>query len=203
MPVSYFAVIGISKIREKSKQAFKILIIAVILLNIFTIIYIDYNSMYEKKDKYKAAIEVTKNLGIDNCRTLSNSWVFLNYLGKISEPYPRKELTLKNLDEGNFLLLFYPIEEPDWAKDKTFIQQLPVIHKENDFTIFGVMKKCNKIQKVDQTQISRIYNYVFFTYNISINTNPCFVMFEKNSILEKSCNFLNFKGFNLDTNRES
>ncbi|MBS3149861.1 hypothetical protein J4455_04190 [Candidatus Woesearchaeota archaeon] len=43
--------------------------------------------------------------------------------------------------------------------------------------------------------------YLFDNGKYKININPCFIMFENISLLEKSCNLINHGNFILDSNR--
>ena len=48
-----------------------------------------------------------------------------------------------------------------------------------------------------------LHEKILSVYNVSINTNSCFVMFSNVETLEKGCNLLNGKGFTKDDNREA
>ena len=132
---------------------------------------------------------------------MTNAWSLINYLGMPAEPFPRKELVQHSIDEGNFILFFYSIGEPDWAQNRTFMEQYKTVYESKEFIILGNASRCMPQEKVNQTYLSMLHDKIFLVYNVSINTNPCFVMFSGNSFLESSCNFVNMKGFVTDENR--
>lgn len=202
IPVVYFSVIGATVLHRKSRTAFKIIIIAILLASIiFALTFESYYIFRGHEKTYKTPMEKMEELGIGDCRTLSNAWPILNYYDKNTEKYPRKYLMQKNVDEGNFILFIYSEREPEWIFNKTFLYEFPVIYDDDDFILIGDVNKCNPTRKVDQTYLSELHDYILIVYNYSINTNPCFVMFGDISILERSCNFVNLKGFSLDENR--
>lgn len=198
LPLAYFSVLGINFIKNKSQKLFIVLVI---------LTFLSYSSIIpslsigNSKDIYKNVISKLDELKIKQCKTSSNEWVMLNYLGKTTEVSPRKELLKKRINEGDFIILFYKTPEPEWVRDKYFIKQFSVIYESNEFIILGEKGKCNPEEKVDKTYVELTSNEVNEIYNYTINTNPCFTLFNKNSFIEKACNFINFKGFKQDENR--
>ncbi|MBI4158642.1 DUF2029 domain-containing protein [Candidatus Woesearchaeota archaeon] len=198
LPLAYFSVVGMQSIRNKSQKLFLACLI-IILLSYSSIM--SSLSIGNSEEIYKNAISKLDELNIKHCKVSSNEWVMLNYLGKTTEIFPRKELLQKRIYEGNFIILFYKTPEPEWTRNKEFIKQFPVLYESTDFVILGKKGKCNPEGKVDKTYVELTSREVNEIYNYTINTNPCFTLFDKNSFVEKTCNFINFKGFKEDENR--
>jgi hypothetical protein len=203
MPISYFSVIATTKIRKKSKIVFKLLVVSVIILNLTTsTIILIYNVLQnESQERYLAAVEVMEDLGIINCRLFTNEWPRINYVGKTAENYPRENMVQNEIDNGNFILMFKSPKEPIWLKDESFVKQLPTVYENKDFVLFGNLEKCNPEEKPNYTYLQLLNRYMEFTYNETINTEPCFVIFENHRVLEKFCNLVNMRGFVSDGNR--
>lgn len=200
LPLAYFSVLGIQLIKKKSQKAFVISLI--ILLLSYTSI-IPSLAISTSKEDYQDAISKLNELNIKECRIFSNEWVMLNYLGKPTEIFPRKELLQKRISEGSFIMLFYKTPEPEWAKDKNFLKQFPVFYESKDFIILGKNEKCNPEEVMDKTYVELTSREVNEIYNYTINTNPCFTLFDKNRLIEKTCNFVNSNGFKVDENRQA
>ncbi|HIG97251.1 MAG TPA: hypothetical protein HA230_02800 [Candidatus Aenigmarchaeota archaeon] len=198
LPVAYFSYRGFDSLRKKPKTFLLTIIIA---LNLVLFVTMNISANYESKDKYADAINVLRANSIENCSLMTNAWSLINYLGMPAEPFPRKELVQHSIDEGNFILFFYSIGEPDWAQNRTFMEQYKTVYESKEFIILGNASRCMPQEKVNQTYLSMLHDKIFLVYNVSINTNPCFVMFSGNSFLESSCNFVNMKGFVTDENR--
>ena len=198
LPLAYFSVLGIQSIKNKSQKAFTIALV-IILLSYSSII--PSLTITTSKEDYQDAIFKLNELNLKECRIFSNEWVALNYIGKTTEIFPRKELLEKRINEGNIIILFYKTPEPEWAKDKTFLKQFPVLHESKEFIILGEKGKCNPEEKVDKNYVELTSKEVSEIYDYTINTNPCFTLFDKKPLLEKTCNFVNLKGFKQDENR--
>ena len=97
--------------------------------------------------------------------------------------------------------MFSKTPEPEWAKDKNFLKKFPVLYESNKFIILGEKGKCNPEERIDKTYVELTSKEVNEIYNYTINTNPCFTLFDKKPLLEKTCNFVNFKEFKQDANR--
>ena len=198
LPVAYFSYKGFDLLRKKPKIFLLTIIVA---LNLVLFASMNISANYESKNKYADAINVLRTNGIENCRLMTNAWPLTNYLDMPSEPFPRKELVQQSIDEGNFILFFYSIGDPEWGQNKTFLEQYKTVYKNREFIILGNASRCISQEKINQTYLSMLHNKIFLVYNVSINTNPCFVMFSGNSFLESSCSLVNLKGFVTDENR--
>lgn len=200
LPVAYFSSIAADEIRKRSKHLFLAIVSVIILLNLALFAAMNINA-YDSGDKYRNAVKTMQEKGIGNCRTLSNAWPILNYLGKAAEPFPRKELVNRTVAEGNFVLIFYSIKEPEWANN-SFLHAYPVIHENNDFIVLGHEGACMPERVFNHTYLSLLLEKLLLVHNVSINTNPCFMLFGNYDALEKGCNLVNGKGFTADGNRE-
>ena len=195
LPVAYFSSIGAKWIGRKRLGA--IVVIAIMTLNLGY--FLSMNGGYESRGKYQNSIDILRQNNLDNCRLLTNAWPIMSYLGQPSEPFPRRELVGKSVEEGDIIVLFPSIAEPEWAQNRTFVREFPVIYESDDLIMLG--NGCNAPRRYEHNYMLLLSEKISRAYNISINTNPCFVMFSSSSILEKSCNFANGKGFILDDNR--
>ena len=203
LPVAYFSVQGAGLIRKKSKKVFIFILASLIILNVIYLTIASTHTINTSKEEYMDSIAILKEKGISECRILSNGWVILNYLGKTSEVYPRKELIQKTIDEGNFIILFRSIEDPAWTKNKALIASFSKIYESDRFFILGKLENCNQELKVDKLYVEETKEEVELIYNYTINTNPCFTIFENKELLEKICNFINYGKFKVDENRNN
>lgn len=202
LPASYFSLLGLMELKKRS-QTFYEFSVCILVLLIAGFVMIIVPSYFNIKDRYIYSVNLLDSLKIQNCRTLSNAWAFLDYFGKTTEVYPRKEVLRNSLDSGNYVLFFYSTPEPTYVFNKTFLGEFSNyrIFENDQFILFGNTSKCNPERKVDQPFIKSLNESIFDAYNYSINTNPCFYLFDGRDFLEKSCNLINGKGFNLDTYR--
>ncbi len=204
LPVAYFSSLGLSGMRKKSTAVFFlafVVLTTVLSLSVLAkfVVADGVPVRYEERDQYVEAIDALEQLGISDCRLMSDAWPALNYLGKTAEPLPRKQLLQSSIGSGNFILIFYSVNDPEWAKDTAFIRQQPVAYETEKFILLG-NKGCNPARSVDRTYLSWLHENVLLARNLSINTNPCFILFD-GSVLEQACNFLGTRGFVLDENR--
>ncbi len=200
-PIAYFSAISFKKLQEKRPHLAKAAIFAFILFNVVWLGNQDTSNVYQTDSGYRTAISALENLSIVDCRTMSNVWPVLHYFGKNAEPAPRRELVNKTLADGDFFLLFYSAGEPDWAMNRTFLRTLPVLAETNTFAVIGNKTRCNPERPVDRTYLSLTQEHYLLVHNATLNINPCFILFQKNSIVERSCNFINGNGFVRDENR--
>ncbi len=195
LPVAYFSAVTFSRMKKKTRAiAIKILITLTI---IFTALMLSNPEYYEPKEKYYEAMDYMKTHNLSACRTSSNSWPLMNYLGKTTEYPPREDMVNEYINEGYLLVVFPGVQEPAWAKNITFLKKLPAIYESPGFSILG--KNCVPERVVNSTYMERLHAIVLFQRNLSLNTNPCFTLFR--DTLEKACNWMNDKGFTADENR--
>jgi len=191
LPTVYFSIIGINSIKIKKLNFKKLATTIIILLNLFLIFqYFIIPNNYEKK-MYVNALENINEKGIGhNCSIMSNSWVFLNYLGRKTSIFPRKQLVSYYIDKGHYLLVFNHISEPDYVHNKTFMSGLPIIFQNEDYTLIG--NNCTGIKELDRTYIDMLNETVYLIWNESVETNPCNILFS-NKFMKKTCEIVNFK----------
>jgi hypothetical protein len=174
LPLAYFSYFGVEKIKN-AKLIFSSLTISVIIipmifsLNISPISTEFYN------------INISKN-----CVLASNQWVPLNYIGYVSEPFPRKEEINGYIEEGYRVVIYYGWE-PDYSTNMSFLEEFPTIKKTGSYIILGDTSKCKDIYKVDKSYLERLNSSTFKLYNYSTETNPC-----KSLGLGKICEYLKF-----------
>jgi len=142
----------------------------------------------------RESINVLNRFNISECRIFSDAWVFLNYFGKTTEPMPWDQLKKKKLDQGDFLISFYDFELQNFQDYQLYAK---------NFVLLGNISKCNKERIIYDTYLNSLSSTLNHVYNVTINTNPCFILFEDYSLLEKTCNFFNLKCFCNDANRKS
>jgi hypothetical protein len=195
LPVAYFSVLAFPK---RKKIRILILKILAILTIIFVAALLSTPGYYDPKEKYFDAVDYMKTHNLTHCLSASNSWTIMNYLGKTTDYPPREDMVNKYIDEGYLLVVFSNVQEPLWARNATFLKKLPAIYESGGFSIIG--KNCMPETGINSTYVERLRDIVLFQKNVSINTNPCFILFSE-TILEKACNFLNFRGFMADGNR--
>jgi hypothetical protein len=148
---------------------------------------------YEDKSQYFEVNNKLIELNLSGCSLESNSWVFLNYLtNETASPSPRYQLVKKSIEENNTLVLFKNTGEPDYIKNESFINNLPIIYKSEKFYIIG--KECKKAMTFEDSYLEQTNKAITQINGEGIKIDPCFILF-KNDFLEKTCNFINFKGF--------
>jgi hypothetical protein len=151
---------------------------------------------------YEKAQEKIMDHGIDHCTISSNYWVFFNYIGQESIPFGRKETIDKRLKKGEVLYIFKQDPDFKYFNNKTFTSSLPVIYEDKDWILIG-NERCRVTSRFDKTYLQQTDEAVFFMKGTHINTNPFFILFKDFGILERTCNFINLKGFTKDSLRES
>jgi hypothetical protein len=192
LPLAYFAVIGSTKIKSK------VVVPTLLIFCIAHLVVLSAAAEYQTANVFRDSIAELRANGISNCTIQTNAWPLLNYLGQPSDVYPRKEM-LANSVTNSTLLFFYRLGEPYWANG-SFLSQFKTVYNNSDFIILG--GTCTPPEKVSLIYMESLKQKELSVYNITINTNPCFVLFENNPF-EEVCNFMNGKGFTKDANREN
>lgn len=201
LPVTYFSALGFERIKKKFLNFKKILIVFVIL-NIIVLVFWSVKWNYTNPDKYVNAVNVLKDRNLTQCKILSNSWPMLSYFGKIAEPAPVRDLVDAEIKKGVLLVIFFEGFEPDYINDLDFLRSKNVLYENQEFILLGGGDLCQNEAIVNYTYLSKLRQRLLITHGYEININPCFIMFEDFSLLEKSCNLLNYGYFGLDENRE-
>lgn len=209
LPVAYFSYLGIAFIINKiychkkntkitKNKTLAILGTILFLFHLIASFYILINFEANKSNIYNQAIDTLNKKNISNCQTMSNSWIYLNYLGKTATFAPGHKLVNKSLEQGYKLILFKNNPEPDYTLNKSFLQSFPIIEENNNFIILS-SKMCVKNNLTyDKTYLKQVDENTFQTQGWHINENPCFIIFHKFALFEKICNLINFNGFKKD-----
>ena len=205
LPAFYFSYLAldfiVNKLNKKEilvKAALIIFTISIILLLIPTPL-----TIRESTSHYYSAIEKIEELNLTHCSIKTNSWVFINYISdKSTSPLPRYEIVNKTIKEKHILVMFKNVGEPEYIKNITFINSLPIIYNNSDYHIIGE-NNCTEETKFEESYLEQTQKALIETRNITINIDPCFILFGKNKLPEKACNLINLNGFKTSENRES
>ena len=136
---------------------------------------ITFSTYTDKIENYKQALPY-----LGNCSTYSNNWVYLNYLGKNTNPDLYKEQFKSKLNKGDRILMFYNNLENLYIKNETFLKDLPVIIKNNNFILLGDESKCNSDkEKLDTPYIANLREGILETYNYTQDISNCYIFFKK------------------------
>ncbi len=206
LPVAFFSYIGASYCLKKlkiNKQWLVAVGILILLVNSFLFfrelpVTVSY---YEKPADYQSAIQTLKNLNLGDCSVMSNSWVMLNYLGQQTQSTPASEMVNDSIREGKTIVLFKRVQDPSYVHNSTFISSFPVIYNDPKYILLGT-KACAPITSLDQSFLEKMSDIAFRLRGYHTNTNPCLILFHNSATLERSCNFVNFKGYIQDSNRK-
>ena len=209
LPTFYFSYIGIiflikkyKKFKERKQHEQVLLSVALIIfiLNLSLVLIQLPQKEYETPEMYHSAINSLNHLNLSTCSVMSNSWIILSYLERPSLPFPRFELVNDSLAQGQILVFFKHVPEPDYVKNGSFIQSLPIITENKDYVIVG-SPTCLPIAPFDDTYLQQVDGIIFNLQGYHINQNPCFILFHTSPFLESACNFINLKGFKQDEYR--
>jgi len=157
----------------RSLKLWRVALIAIVIVNV--LLASAFFGRLENVEYMREALADT-----DNCMLSSNGWVFLNYFGRNTEPYPRKTLILGEIENGKRILLFKGITEPDYVRDDEFMATLPKLIEKEGYVILGDSAKCAPITKVNIA-------YVEGLRRASINITHCEVLFP-----QQLCKFLGY-----------
>lgn len=137
--------------------------------------------------KYESAINVMKDKDIIGCKLASNDWVLMNYLGKTTEPYPRKKVLGDYIEQGNFVLLFYGVREPSYVANESFLDDHQQIYESKGFVLLGDSSTCNPQDTVNETYSKRSNEYFKRVGEEQVHTNPCKILFEDVKVVQNIC----------------
>jgi hypothetical protein len=180
---------------------FAIIFFAVnILIAGYSIIRYEQENVYTKPNTFNRAVFALGELNLSNCNVESNSWIYLNYLGRTASPAPRPELINVSLMSGNTIIIFFAESGPDNMENNKLKINPFVLYQNKDYLILNA-GKCKPISNSTSSYLDQLDNAFFAMNNYHINKNPCFVMFHNFSFAEKTCNFVNLNGFRLDEYR--
>lgn len=196
LPAMYFTYQAIDSIKNKNRK--KVLFITILLINIIMFISLLFSS-YSYFDSAQDFRNISENIENKECATLSNIWVHLLYYGVNTGPAPHRDNIKHFLDEGYNIFLLRNIGDPDYVSDSEFMNSLPLISQEENF-YFIKNDVCLKHSPYT-SYMHGIKQDIFTRFGYEININPCFVLANNISILERTCNLVNGNGFTLDENR--
>jgi len=199
LPIFYFSYITIEALGKKFHKfiqpALFILLLSLSLGSLF--LYFSYLSSNYRQlaNIFVSSIEKLKSLNLSNCSVMSNGWVLINYFGQPSKPNPWEQLVEYYLNNGEVILLFHNIDEinePEYARNVSFLIQHPIIYKNDNFLILKRKDiPCRKIEVFDEPYLHQLNTTIYKIYNETINIEYCDILF-KNKILSKLCRILNF-----------
>ncbi len=169
IPLTYFSVKYLDKLKNKFKITFILLIISIIIFIL---------SFSINKDLENFNIEKEAKNNLDNCNLMSNRWVPMNYIGVTALPAPRKELLQYYINEGNRILIFYKSDEPDYSNNKEFLESFSVIKKTDSYILLGDNKKCNKpLEKFELNYLKSLNETIFLLKNDILDISNCVIFF--------------------------
>lgn len=201
LPTFYFAYIGL-RYMVKNKKCTKNLLISIaviiFIVNISIVVIQIPHKEYDTPQIYNSAIYTLDKLGLSECSVMSNSWVMLNYLDRPSLPSLRYELVNKSIEQGQIIVLFKHVKEPDYIQNRSFIRSLPVIYEDERYIIIG-SDKCLPIISFEDSYLQQLSDVIFDLHSSNLNQNPCFIMFHGSVFFEKTCNLINLNGFKQDS----
>ncbi len=164
LPLAYFSTVFLVKINKK-------VVYAIILFSFVALLVIPVWKVRLQDDSlYKQTLEETRML-IARCSLQSNSWIYLNNLGRLTEPAPDKRIIIHKLNEGYKILLFNNVEEPDYTYDRKFIESLPIIKKTNDYVLIGMSDYCKQTTTYHKTYLENIGELYRVAFNESFSIN--------------------------------
>ncbi len=208
LPTFYFAYIGIeqiAKIIKIKKQRLKITAVCMIIFLIsITTICVAIPSIKNEGDihaHFEKSTEQIKALNLEDCLLYSNAWVALNYYGMNAKPSPREFEVQKLINKGEKIIFFYEQQEPNFIFNKTYINLFPIMYQNNQYFILGNNKECTRKQPYTTSYLQGTHDSILEKTNKTMNINPCTIMFSNIEIMEKTCNMIHMKGFEIDENR--
>jgi len=110
-----------------------------------------------------------------NCSIMSNAWVELNYLGRPTQDFPRKELVEKRISEGQIIIMFNQVGEPAYARDADFLSTFPQIARTRTYTIIGT--GCAPITANDKPYMTKLANTIEEIHGYRTEDRPCRILF--------------------------
>lgn len=75
---------------------------------------------------------------VKDCKIISNGWAPINYRGFVAEPVPSRTHKLVEAIDDNYMFLYFKhVGEPEYMRNQTFSDRLPVIRDSKDYTLYG------------------------------------------------------------------
>jgi hypothetical protein len=191
LPTVYFAYTGLNFVAKKAGIRRLALVVS---LTLFAASYVSaifvFSNFVEDVSRHQEAAQELESLRLNNCKVLSNSWVYMNYFGIPTTPFPNKNVIQKRISEGTILVMFQRIGEPLYAEDANFMDSLPALSKGKDYYIIGD-GNCIPPERLDRTYLEMESERVLESWGEQINTDYCSILFHNKLFLEPLCNFVN------------
>lgn len=200
LPITLASISGLELLTKKFRtQKVAKIISSVIFIASLIIALILLHNVSPTKEEYTQAVSTIKSLGIENCSIGSNGWVVLNYLGISATPAPKETLITKEFDEGKQFVFLKNILEPNYIKNETFLDLLEPKYRTSTLIVLG-KDTCQKPEPYDKTYVENTRADILEIHRYNINTNPCFILFHRVRLAEKTCNLINYGNFSSDSN---
>ncbi len=129
---------------------------------------------------YKNAVKTLEELGLENCTTVSNGWVPLNYLGVHSRPPPRVWDVKDFIEKGYVFVIFDHIDDIDFNTSA-----LPDAYRGKEFIISH--RGCAPPETFDMTYLDGLKASI--GKRGEITTEPCDILF--NGAISTVCKRIN------------
>lgn len=171
LPLAYFTTVFIKGL--KTKTALKLITIIIIINFLFAFSSIFFAPLTNPAPFKQATSKIEEIDKTKSCMLISNEWVFFNYLGRPTEPAPWKEKLNDSISEGNRILLYKSIAEPEYIKDKDFLYKFPVLEENEEYILLGNKSVCKPEHIVDSTYLERLFK------NTGIKISNCEILLPK------------------------
>jgi hypothetical protein len=198
LPVTYFGYIGLSQL-IKNKKGLKKVIISILIINVICILGVIFFFSFSQASQYNSAVSFLEEEGYSECSIISNSWIFLNYLGQESIPLSHVDLIQKDIENGNIIVFSKVVQDPAFL-NSDFIREFTLFEDEY-YLILGNGDCVKQVSPYNWSYLELLDYSIFERFDYHININPCFTMFHDSPLKEKTCNWVNFNGFSLDEYR--
>ena len=153
LPLVYLFV----KIVPKHKKV----LYAILAFNLITTIFIIPDFSYNEDAQFYVDIK-------EECTMMSNAWVYFDYHGIPTEPYPFREFVNDSINQGYRIILYKWITEPDYNKNETFLAQFPMIENNTNYVILGNREICKEYYTLSNTFKDRKNEYLLKAHNRTI-----------------------------------
>ncbi|MBI4163997.1 MAG: hypothetical protein HY512_03985 [Candidatus Aenigmarchaeota archaeon] len=165
LPAAYFSMFALKKINFRYTVQI-ILVISLVSMAVLT----PMMKLPDPIDFKEIAVKV-------NCSTMSNVWVPLSYYGLPTIPSPREQQINQKVEQG-YRIVVYHGEERD-ITDPDQISKLPIIENNPKYLIIGDSTKCKTITRADYRYLNWLNDFLNYTYNYIVPTDPIGVFFGK------------------------
>jgi len=190
-PIAFFSSAFFSSVKLPEKRLLYQIIITYFVASFIILKLGDFADVYSfNVGEHKDVIGIIKTFNRSNCAVSSNSYTYLNYLGMLTVPYPRKGMLKYYLDEGYTVVLFTSFNEPSYAKNISFLERFPLLYRDERFLIIANKSLCKLAEPYKKSFLERLNETTTFLYGYHTPTNGCAVIF-KNNLLQEICTRIN------------